>query len=301
MPARRQPVTSDSLFNLASVGKVFSSTLLALAARRGEVSLDDPVARYMTELQRGEDIRKVTLGQLASHTSGLHRTSHQYEPWHRGPFSLPDFIRYLNAWRADDRHEPGRQSIYSNTGFVLLPLALRGRFAAPIGNTIVDKNGGLDNTSTYIGMVPQQHLGIVILANRGGEPATRIGREIMLALANRNAALSGTVAQRIELWRPVVTEASWQKSRSARAAPVDRRSAFARPGQSVSGKGKPNVRVPAFAVVGALGPQSPHSRALPLGRIEFAGGAGSLGPALGNRQRRTRDIEQRRHPIRQGS
>ena len=52
--------------------------------------------------------------------------------------------------------------------------------------TIVDKNGGLNNTSTYVGMIPQKRLGIVILANRGKEPATRIGRQIMLALARSN-------------------------------------------------------------------------------------------------------------------
>ena len=61
--------------------------------------------------------------------------------------------------------------------------------------TIVDKNGGLNNTSTYIGMIPQKRLGIVILANRGNEPATRIGRQIMLALARSDVAASAEGAQ----------------------------------------------------------------------------------------------------------
>src|SRR5262245_65551791 len=91
--ARKEPITSDVLFNLASVGKVFISTLLAQAVKQGEVALDDPVAKYVTELQQGGDIRKVTLGELATHTPGLHRTPQQYEPWHRGPYRLPDFIR----------------------------------------------------------------------------------------------------------------------------------------------------------------------------------------------------------------
>jgi CubicO group peptidase (beta-lactamase class C family) len=130
--ARKTPITSDSLFNLASVGKAFIATLLAEAVKRGEVSLDDPVAKYVTELQQGGDIRKVTLGQLASHTSGLTRTPKQYEPDHRGQYSLPDFIRYLNAWQADEAHQPGQQDIYSNTGFVLLSLALQRRLNTPI-------------------------------------------------------------------------------------------------------------------------------------------------------------------------
>src|SRR5262249_58252022 len=49
--------------------------------------------------------------------------------------------------------------------------------------TIVDKNGGLNNTSTYIGMIPQARLSIVILMNRGKQRATRLGRQILLDLA----------------------------------------------------------------------------------------------------------------------
>src|SRR5262249_59428351 len=51
--ARKEPITSDSLFNLASVGKVFISTLLAQAVKQDEVALEDPVAKYVTELQQG--------------------------------------------------------------------------------------------------------------------------------------------------------------------------------------------------------------------------------------------------------
>src|SRR5262249_27143802 len=134
--ARKTPITSDSLLNLASVGKAFIATLLAQAVKQGEVSLDDPVAKYVTELQQGGDVRKVTLGMLATHTSGLTRTPQQYEPWHRGPYTLPDFIRYLNSWKADDAHTPGKQDIYSNTGFVLLALALQRRFDTPIAELL---------------------------------------------------------------------------------------------------------------------------------------------------------------------
>ncbi len=49
--------------------------------------------------------------------------------------------------------------------------------------TIIDKNGGLDSTSTYIGFAPQRKLGIVILINRGKQHATGIGRQILHAWA----------------------------------------------------------------------------------------------------------------------
>jgi beta-lactamase class C len=293
--AQNRPVTADSIFNLGSVGKVFATTLLAQAVRQGELSLDDPVAKYVTELQRGGDIRRITLGQLASHTSGLPRVPQQYETWHKGRYTWPDFVRFLNSWKADPKHEPGQQYLYSNAAMVLLRVALERRFNArfatlmhqrltgplgmtstalplprdllgravqgygPMGRpigwpgeeggtfkwpgagqiyssphdmatflaanlgelpdhrlienamalaqqpvftvgprlklglawqnvsagnfTIIDKNGGLDSTSTYIGFAPQRQLGVVILINRGKQHATGIGRQILHALA----------------------------------------------------------------------------------------------------------------------
>lgn len=297
--ARNERVTTDSIFNLGSVGKLFATTLLAEAVKRGELSLDDPVAKYVTELQRGGDVRRVTLGQLASHTSGLPRVPQQYEHWHRGTYTWPDFARFLNSWRAGPNHEPGKQYLYSNAAMVLLRVALERRFntrfaalmreritgplgmnstalpvprdlfgravqgyspaGRPIGRpgeeqgifkwpgagqiysssrdmatflsanmgelanhgpmenamalsqqpvftanphfkqglawqvvtsgdlTIIDKNGGLNNTSTYIGFTPQRKLGVVILVNRGKQHATGIGRQILHALAQERS------------------------------------------------------------------------------------------------------------------
>ena len=91
--ARNERVTGDSIFNLGSVGKLFATTTLAEAVKRGELSLDDSVAKYVTELQRGGDIRRVTLGQLASHTSGLPRVAQQYEHWHLGFIGNVPIIR----------------------------------------------------------------------------------------------------------------------------------------------------------------------------------------------------------------
>jgi beta-lactamase class C len=135
--AHTQTVNSDSLFNLASVSKAFIATLLAQAVKHGELALDDPVSKYVTELQGGGDITKVTLGQLASHTSGLPRVPQ--EPGHRGLYKLPDFIRYLSGWKADKGHEPGKQDIYSNAGFVLLQLALQKRFDKPAAQLMSER------------------------------------------------------------------------------------------------------------------------------------------------------------------
>jgi beta-lactamase class C len=48
--------------------------------------------------------------------------------------------------------------------------------------TIVDKNGALDNTSSYIGLAPDRHLGVVIMSNRGDQYVAKVGRRVLLRL-----------------------------------------------------------------------------------------------------------------------
>jgi beta-lactamase class C len=301
--AGKRPIASDTLFNVASLRKIFETTVLAQAVLRGELKLDEPVANYVTELRQGGDIRRVTIGQLATHTSGL-QLPQDHPPWPDWGYTLPDFINTLNTWKADTDHEPGKQHIYSHAGFILLALALERRFNMPIdelleqrvlrplgmtstvlprrdesprgrlspqqlrravqgydgngvpvgepGNqqtyyrwpgtaqmyssprdmaifltasmgglaidpllrkaialaqqpvlpigprnqqalaweiikgdepAIVEKYGGLDNTSAYIGMMSRRKIGVVILTNRANQFPNEVGRQILLHLA----------------------------------------------------------------------------------------------------------------------
>ena len=67
-------VSSDSVFEIGSVTKVFTSWLLADMARRGEVDLADPAGRYLpagTTLKPASHGQTITLADLATHTAGL--------------------------------------------------------------------------------------------------------------------------------------------------------------------------------------------------------------------------------------
>src|SRR5438045_659472 len=94
--AGRRLITSDSLFNIASVRKVFEAALVELGTLRGELRLDDSVNKYVTELH-GDYIRRVTLGDLATHTSGLLLAMDQ-PPWPDESYPLAEFLDSLNAW-----------------------------------------------------------------------------------------------------------------------------------------------------------------------------------------------------------
>ena len=176
--AQNRPVTADSIFNLGSVGKVFATTVLAQAVKQGELSLDDPVAKYVTELQRGGDIRRITLGQLASDTSGLPRVPQQYETWHRGNYTWPDFVRFLNSWKADPKHEPGQQYLYSNAAMVLLRVALERRFNARFATLMHERlTGPLGMSSTALPL-PRDLLGRAVQGyGPMGKPIGRPGME----------------------------------------------------------------------------------------------------------------------------
>jgi len=51
------------------------------------------------------------------------------------------------------------------------------------GETIVEKKGGLNNSSTYVGMIKSSKLGVAVLWNRGDQEAVEVGRRILIDLA----------------------------------------------------------------------------------------------------------------------
>ena len=69
------PLDGNTVFEIGSVTKVFTSALLADMVRRGEVALDDPVAKLLPPSVRlpSKDGHDITLLSLATHTSGLPR------------------------------------------------------------------------------------------------------------------------------------------------------------------------------------------------------------------------------------
>jgi serine-type D-Ala-D-Ala carboxypeptidase/endopeptidase len=70
-----RPITGDTIFEIGSATKVFTSLLLAYMVQREEAALDDPVAKYLPSAVKvpGEKGRSITLVDLAAHTSGLPR------------------------------------------------------------------------------------------------------------------------------------------------------------------------------------------------------------------------------------
>jgi CubicO group peptidase (beta-lactamase class C family) len=69
-PAQRVAMRTDSVFDLASITKVFTTLLALQEVDRGRIDLAAPVAQYLPAF-RGTGKSTVTVGMLLTHTSGL--------------------------------------------------------------------------------------------------------------------------------------------------------------------------------------------------------------------------------------
>src|SRR5580693_4781402 len=133
----------DTIFEIGSVTKVFTSLLLADMVNRKEVALDDPAALYLpanvTMPERGG--KSITLLDLSTHSSGLPPLPGNLKP--EADYSVDDLYRFLSGYTLP--RDPGSEYQYSNLGAGLLGHVLacragtdyesliRNRIAQPLG------------------------------------------------------------------------------------------------------------------------------------------------------------------------
>lgn len=280
---KQTPVSGDTIFELASLTKVFTTTDLALQVEQGRMRLDDALSQYLPNVNG--PMQRITLKQLATHTSSLPR---ELPPLKHRKYDKQRVHTFLQNWNPS--YPIGSRYLYSNLGFgllgyaeenlwhepyelildkdILYPLEMRStwidvpeenksRYAQgyskegrPVPHTprgllpasgalrstaadmlkfleanlgvntpaalhkamqeaqspffrvndhltlglgwqrfkrngmlIIDKNGGLPGFSSYIGMIPQKKIGIVILANKAKINSTLLGRQLLQYLS----------------------------------------------------------------------------------------------------------------------
>lgn len=123
--------TGDTVFEIGSVTKTFTATLLAEAVAKNELRLDQPMASLLPDFKMpARDGKQITLGELAMQDSGLPRMPTNFHPADtKDPYvdyslgQLKDFLATYSLPR-----DPGAKYEYSNLGAALLGYAL-GRHA----------------------------------------------------------------------------------------------------------------------------------------------------------------------------
>ncbi|MGW0199509.1 serine hydrolase domain-containing protein [Nonomuraea sp. NPDC003201] len=124
LAAERPPAGRDSIFDLASISKLFTTAVLLSLAEEGAIGLDEPVAAWIP----GHDPR-VTPRRLLTHTAGL-------PPTRRIDLELPgaDASERMEAMlRTPIAHPVGGPYLYSDVGLVIA-----GRVAELAGGAPLD-------------------------------------------------------------------------------------------------------------------------------------------------------------------
>ncbi|WP_298177402.1 serine hydrolase [Saccharomonospora sp.] len=107
------PMREDTIFDIASVTKLFTSIAVMQLVERGEVDLDRPVAVYLPEFGVNGK-QDITVRQLLTHTSGLEPGLFLWRDW-------PDEQSRINAvLEVAPQDEPGTTYTYSDLNLITL-------------------------------------------------------------------------------------------------------------------------------------------------------------------------------------
>ena len=143
------PVKPDTLFQLGSVGKQFTATLVMLLAREHRLSLDDPLSRYLPEIPPSWS--RVTLRSMLSHQSGIP----QLTPPDRDLLDLhhdytdEEYVHLASSLPLD--FPPGTDASYSDTAYVLLGIVIKRVTGVFYGDLLAERVfGPLKMTRTRI-------------------------------------------------------------------------------------------------------------------------------------------------------
>ena len=109
--------TPDAVFQIGSITKVFTTTLIMQLVDGKQVELDEPIVSYMPEFQLGDhEVRQsVTLRHLLTHTSGI--DGDLFQDTGRGEDCIERFV--LACAALGQLHPPGKLFSYCNAGFNL--------------------------------------------------------------------------------------------------------------------------------------------------------------------------------------
>jgi CubicO group peptidase (beta-lactamase class C family) len=120
--------TANTIFEIGSITKTFTATLLAWHAEQGKVKLSDSIAKYLPDsVADNKELSGITLQMLSNHTSGLPRVPFNLalggpndDPY--AEYDDPKLFYFLK--NCELRSAPGTKYDYSNTAVALLGVIL---------------------------------------------------------------------------------------------------------------------------------------------------------------------------------
>jgi CubicO group peptidase (beta-lactamase class C family) len=137
------PFDGNTVFEIGSITKTFTAAILADMVRKGQVSLTDPVQKYLPPSQTvpSRNGKTITLLDLATQSSGLPRMPDNMtakdndNPY--ADYTVAEMYAFLAKYAL--RRDPGAQYEYSNLGVGLLGHVLALRAGKSYEATVTDR------------------------------------------------------------------------------------------------------------------------------------------------------------------
>ena len=126
------PMRTNTIFDLASLSKLFTTLVAMQQIQAGRLDVDAPVAGYLPEFA-GNGKGAITIEQLMTHTSGL--------PADPSPplWQDPDMVSRINSILGTvPQFEPGSTYLYSDINMIALQLVLRKITGKPLDVLVRD-------------------------------------------------------------------------------------------------------------------------------------------------------------------
>ena len=168
----RLPMQEDTIFEMASVTKMFTATAIMLLAREGKLGLDDEYVKYFPDYP----YPGVTIRHLLTHTSGMpddFETGTWVCPAWENEKRIPpcsEIIRFIRESGEEASHAPGETFRYTDIGYCLLANLVEKLSGVPFEDFLrkhIFEPSGMKDSGIY-------H------TRRDGRPSDRFARNMVL-------------------------------------------------------------------------------------------------------------------------
>jgi D-alanyl-D-alanine-carboxypeptidase/D-alanyl-D-alanine-endopeptidase len=221
----KRPLNGDTIFEIGSMTKVFTSLVLMDMVQKGEVAVTDPISKYLPENVKvpERNNRKITLQDLSTQSSGLPRMPSNFTPKDASnpyaDYTVEKLYQFLSGYQLT--RDIGAQYEYSNLGVGLLGQVLSLRagmdFEAMVTSRICKPLG---MTSTRVTLSPEMKAQLAVGHSAGleavpnwdigalsGAGALRSSANDMLTFLAANlgytkTALAAAMAAEVSIRRP---------------------------------------------------------------------------------------------------
>jgi uncharacterized protein YbbC (DUF1343 family)/CubicO group peptidase (beta-lactamase class C family) len=111
---RREAMTVDTIFDLASLTKVVATTTAVMQlVQKGQIRVNEPVAKYIPEFAE-DGKEQITIRELLTHFSGLPKDLDLSQPWEGRETGL------RMAYTEKPIYAPASRFVYSDVDFIVL-------------------------------------------------------------------------------------------------------------------------------------------------------------------------------------